>query len=204
MDTRIISVALPGLKFKGKRDYLQGPDILVAALRCLSAEYPSSDINAIDIVFHNMARTGLTIVEISPPGVEPVAQLSCKIDGVKKKFALIEDGRPIAERCEYAEENIVAVTDIQVKAATATSSSDLPYTNIERWISMVKALHFALYPELRGKWLFVRGKFNHYQDAFAKDVRHQVVVEANFNNKLTRSALMIDGEKLGDIYFSLE
>ena len=204
MDTRNISVALPGLKLKGKRDYLQGPDILVAALRCLSVEYPSSDITAIDIVFHGMARAGLTIAEISPPGIEPTAQLSCRIDGDRKKFALFEDGRSITERCEYPEENIVRVTDIQVQTASATSSDVLPYSNIERWVAMLKALHIALYPELRGKWLFVRGKFSHYQDAYAKDVRHQIVVEANFNNKLTRSALMIDGERLGDMYFSLE
>jgi hypothetical protein len=110
----------------------------------------------------------------------------------------------VAERVEYAEEEIVASMDIQVATATATSVGALPYSSIERWVSMVKALHLALYPDLVGKWLYVRGKFDHYQDVYEPAARHQVVVQANFNSKMTRTAVLVDGQKVGDIFFSLE
>ena len=192
------------MKFKGKRNYLQGPDIQRAALRCLATAYPASVITDIDIVFHGMARTGLTLLESDTPEAEPIVQLRCKIGGDRRKFLLIEDGRPIAERVEYAEEEIAAATDIQVATATATSICPLPYTNIERWVAMTKALHLALYPRLVGKWLYVRGKFDHYQDVYEPTSQHQIVVQANFNNKMTRSSLLIDQQRLGEIYFSLE
>jgi hypothetical protein len=69
---------------------------------------------------------------------------------------------------------------------------------------MVKALHLALYPDLVGKWLYVRGKFDRYQDVYEPPARHQVVVQANFNSKMTRTAVLVDGQKVGDIFFSLE
>jgi hypothetical protein len=137
--------------------------------------------------------------------VEPVARLSCRIAGTRKKFFLIEDGRAILERYDYVEERIVAVTDIQVTAASATSAIAMPFSDIERWVAMVKALHYALYPEMNGKWLFVRGKFDSYPGTYGlTEINQQVRVESNFNNKLTRSALLVGGAKLGDIFFSLD
>jgi len=192
------------LKFKGKRNYLQGPDIQQAALNCLALAYPASAITDIDIVFHGMARTGLSMLEAATPEAEPLVQLRCKVGDDRKKFILVEDGRPILERVEYAEEKIVAATDIQIAAATATSVDALPYSNIERWVAMVKALHLAVYPDLVGKWLYVRGKFDRYQDVYEPPAQHQVVVEANFNSKMTRTAVLIDRQRLGDIFFSLE
>ena len=201
---QILSMPILGLKFKGGRDYLHGTDMLRAGLNCLAIEYPASAIANVDIVFHGMARTGLTFTEAFISDAKPAVQLSCEIDGTRKKFFLAEDGRPILERYDYAEDDIVAATEIQLATATATSVEPLPYTNIERWVAMVKALHLALYPDLVGKWLFVRGKFEHYQDAYDHPVQHQLVVQANFNSKLTRTALLIDQQRLGDIFFSLE
>jgi len=203
-EDQIWSLPLSGLKFKGNRDYLQGPDILTTVLHILESKYPTSTITNIDIAFHSLARSGLSLMPITPPETQPKAQLSCKINDVRKKFVLIDDGRPILERYDYVEDQIVAATSINVKSATATSSRSLPYTNIERWVAMVKALHLAMYPTLQGKWLFARGKFDNYQDVFSVDAEHQVTVEANFNNKMTRSALSVNGQKLGDIYFSLD
>ncbi|MFA7282582.1 MAG: hypothetical protein WC100_21040 [Sterolibacterium sp.] len=203
-ENQIFSSPLSGLKFKGKRNYLQGPDIQRAALNCLAIAYPASAITDIDIVFHGMARTGLLLLETDNPGTEPIVQLRCKVGGERKKFLLVEDGMPILERVEYAEEEIVAATEIQVATATATSVSALPYSNIERWVSMVKALHLAVYPDLVGKWLYVRGKFDQYQDVYDPPVQHQVVVQANFNSKLTRTSVLVDQQRLGDIFFSLE
>jgi len=200
-DRVLLSIPLSRLKFKGDRNYLHGTDILPAALKELMAE--QTRVTDIDIVFHALSKVGLTMTSSVPPGTEPNVQLSCNVDDARRKFFLIEDGRPIVERYGYPEEEIVAKTNIQLETATATSSDVLRFTNIERWVAMVKVLHQAMYSGLNGKWLFVRGKFDRYQDTYDTVVQHQVVIKGNFDNRLTRSDLLIDGHKLGEIFFAL-
>ena len=195
--------SLSGWRFKGDRDYLHGTDILPATLNVLKGEQIPNAITNIDIVFHALARTCLTLSASAPPGAAINAQLKCDINGERKKFVLTEDGRPILERCAYPEDQIVAATDISPAAGTATCAVALPFTNIERWVAMVKALHQAVYPEARGKWLFVRGRFDGYEEQCQTGAKHQVIVESSFGNKLTRSTLLIDGQKRGDIFFAL-
>lgn len=192
------------LRFKGARDYLHGTDILPAILDTLGVRHPGSLITDIDITFHHLAHAGLTLAAELPADTPPAVQFTCRIDGVRRKFGLIDDGRPIAIRTPYREEDIVAATELTVPSRSAISRAPLPYTPIERWVAMVKAAHQAVYPDLHGKWLFVRGKFAMYDKVLADGVVHQVVIEANFNNKLTRSAVLVDGRKIGDIFFSLD
>lgn len=198
------SKPLQGLRYKGNRDYLHGTDIFSMCLQMLSDKHASFAITNIDFAFHGLAKMGLTMCTSPPPGVEPKAQLSCKINGIQQKYFLVESNDAISQRIDYPEDKIVAATDIDIEAATATSMHILPFTNIERWVAMVKALHYSLYPDLSGRWLFVRGKFTDYRDSYGTVVEHKIVLQANFNNKLTRSALLVDGQKLGDIFFSLE
>lgn len=200
-----LSEPLTGLKFKGNRNYLHGTDILEAGLRVIATRYNTGAITDIDIGFHKRAETGLTLYSVPPLNKEPTIQLSCKIAGVREKFFLVEDGQEIFERYDYAEEAIVAATQIRLDCASALSNVALDFTDIERWVAMVKALHHGLYPEASGKWLFVRGKFVRYRGTYGHTaIEHRVTLEANFNDKFTRSALVIDGEKLGDIFFSLD
>jgi hypothetical protein len=199
------SAPLAELKFKGNRQYLHGTDILEAGLRAITTHYNTNAISDIDIAFHKRAEMGLTLYSVPPLNKEATVQISCKIAGVREKFFLVEDGQDIAERYDYAEESIVATTQIQLDCASALSSVALPCTDIERWVAMVKALHHAVYTEVSGKWLFVRGKFASYHGTYGRtSVEHRVKLEANFNNKLTRSALLVGGKKLGDIFFSLD
>lgn len=198
-----LPLQLEGTRFKGNRDYLHGTDTLPIALRALSGGRPLGSISDIDIVFHALARTGLTLVENVPPGKEVKAQLSCTIDGTRRKLFLVEDGRPITERHPYPEEQIVAVTTIDADSPTATSAARLPFTNIERWIAMTKALHHAAYPQAKGKWLFARARLASYQDTTRENVEHRIQIQSDFGGKLTRSTLTVDGCNIGDIFFAL-
>lgn len=203
MNLPSLPLRLEGLRFKGNRDYLQGPDILHIALQALSGGRSLCAIRDIDIVFHALARTGLTLRADVPPSHKPKVQLGCSIDGQQHKLFLVEDGRPITERHPYPEEQIVAATTIDAGLATATSSAPLPFTNIERWIAMIKALHHAAYPGVKGKWLFARAKLASYRDALGEQAEHHVSIQSNFGGKLTRSALTVDGCNIGDIFFVL-
>lgn len=203
MNLRRLPIRLEGLQFKGDRDYLQGAEILPLALRALSDDEPRNAISAIDIVFHALAHTGLTLAEDVPQGHAANAQLSCTINGTRHKLFLVEDGRPITERHPYPEEQIVSVTAIDASSATATSAARLPFTNIQRWIAMTKALHHAVYPQAKGKWLFARAKLVTYDETAHDGAEHRVQIQSDFGGKLTRSALTVDGRNIGDIFFAL-
>ena len=203
MNIPTLPLPLQGMRFRGNRDYLQGADILPIALHALANGRRLEDVRDIDIVFHALARTGLTLCESLPHSREPRAQISCTIDGTRHKFLLVEDGRPVTDRQTYPEEQIVAATAIDVPTKTASSSALLPFTNIERWIAMIKALHHAVYPDAQGKWLFARAKLATYTETQLGMVDHVACIESDFGGKLTRSGLTIDGCRIGDIYFAL-
>jgi len=203
MNAPALPLPLEGLCFKGDRDYLHGTDILPIALCTLCGERSLDAVGDIDIVFHGLARAGLTLHAEMPPNTKLRVQLACTVDGVRRKFVLVEDGRPIVERYPYLEGQIVAATVIDVTAAIATSIAVMPFTNVERWIAMVKALHHMVYPQAKGKWLFARAKLVSYRDVYLEPREHRVVLQADFHGKLTRSALVIDGQRIGDIFFVL-
>jgi hypothetical protein len=69
-------------------------------------------------------------------------------------------------------------------------------------VAMTKAMHQKVFPQLKGKWLFVRGRFPQFvQHSPAKE--RSLVIAASFNDKLTRSETFLDGVKSGEIYFSI-
>lgn len=198
-----LPLQLEGLRLKGNREYLQGADILSFALYALSGGHSLSEIHDIDIVFHALSHTGLTLRSDVPTGQESKAQLSCSIDGQRHKLFLVEDGRRVVERHPYPEEQIVAATFVDIDSLTAMSKITLPFTNIERWIAMIKALHHAAFPKANGKWLFTRARLASYPDSLEESVEHRVTIRSNFGGILTRSALSVDGHNLGDIFFAL-
>lgn len=196
-------IQLQGLRFKGDRDYLHGSDILPVALRAAANGRLLNEISTIDIIFHSLARTGLTLCPTVPAPRERKAHLACIIDGVRRKWSLVEDGRPIVHRYPYPEEQIIAVTSINATSGTATSSDLLPFTSIERWVAMIKALHHAVYPNERRKWLFVRAKLASYRDSYPGMVEHSAKLQTAVADKLTRSTVMVNGRNVGDIFFAL-
>lgn len=202
MNAPSLPLPLEDIRFKGDRDYLHGTDILHSAVHALSGKRSPDAIDDIDIVFHALARTGLTLCVTAPPGCEPKARLSCSIEGIRRKLLLVEDGRRIPGRHPYPEDQIVAATIFDITSATASSSAPLPFTNIERWIAMIKALHHVVYPDAQGKWLFVRAKLVEYPDALPDRAEHHVGIRSDFGGKLTRSALTVDGRSIGDIFFA--
>jgi hypothetical protein len=77
-----------------------------------------------------------------------------------------------------------------------------PYSDIELWVAMTKALHYKAFAQSKGKWLFVRGRFPEYVRQAPANER-ALVIAASFHDKLTRSEALVDGVKVGEIYFSI-
>jgi hypothetical protein len=187
--------------FKGSRDYLQGPDIYDETLSWVYANM--GDAKEIDIAFHRLARHQLDLaIGDLPLGLEPVAVCSYTIADRLERIYLIESESPISERYPYPEEDIVRSMAVEAEARTCRLRGGGPYSDIEIWVAMTKALHQKVFLTLPGKWLFVRGRFSKYQRSHGAE-DFEITIKACFNNKFTRSEVFVAGKKAGEIFFSI-
>jgi hypothetical protein len=189
------------LEFKGSRDYFQGPDIFNQTLSWLGTQKP--EVKDIDFAFHRLANRQLKVVSGPlPDGIEPIAACAFTSDGIRARIHLIETDQAVMGRHPYPEDEIVNAMKMDLAARSCVLHGDVAYSDIEVWVAMTKALHYRVFPHLKGKWLFVRGRFPKYTHSSKADVR-TLVIASSFNDKLTRSEAFIDGEKVGEIYFSI-
>lgn len=189
------------LDFKGARDYLQGPDIYNQTLKWLEAVRPT--LTDIDFAFHRRASRQLGVIfGPLPEGVEPVAVCAFTSEGKRERIYLVETDSIVTGRKPYPEEEIVSELELDFTARCGVLRGEVSYTDIEVWVAMTKALHYKVFPHLDGKWLFVRGRFPQYRRKTKADMRSLVIV-SSFNDKLTRSEALLDGVKVGEIFFSI-
>jgi hypothetical protein len=192
------------LEFKGERAYLHGTDLFNATVAWLESILPDSAITDIDFSFHHLAHhQPQVILDAQPPGgTEPFAICACTSAGVRHRAYLIETEALVAGRYPYPEDEIVQPMEIDLTARKGVLRAPATYTNIETWVAMTKALHCKAFPHLKGKWLFVRGRFPRYAP-HAKSSECALTIKANFNDRLTRSEILLDNAKAGEIYFSI-
>lgn len=190
------------LRFKGERDYLQGPDIFNATLDCLQTKVLASSVKDIDFSFHRLARSQLKLsIDAPPTDIEPVAVCTFTTE-VRQRAYLFETGEAITSRHPYPEDEIVSSMEVDVASRCGRLQCETAYTDIEVWVAMTKALHYRVFPNLKGKWIFVRGRFpQFFRHTQVKE--RALVILSSFNDKLTRSEISLDGVKAGDIYFSI-
>ena len=189
------------LKFKGERNYLHGTDILNDVCTWLTAK--DHDVKDIDFAFHRLATKQLKVlVGTLPDGIEPVAVCAYKTNGVRHKAYMIETDQPVIESYPYLEDEIVKHMEIDVTTRQGVLRGEVTYSDIEVWVAMTKALHQKVFANLNGKWLFVRGRFPEYTHRTAA-TEHAMGITASFNDKLTRSDALLNGVKVGEIYFSI-
>ena len=188
-------------RFKGARDYLQGPDIYDETLSWVCSN--RGEAREIDIAFHRIARRQLDLAMGDlPVGLEPVAVCSYTLADRLERIYLIESDEPVSARYPYPEEDIVRGMTVDAAARTGRLRGSGPYSDIEVWVAMTKALHQRVFPELAGKWLFVRGRFSQYQRSHGVE-NFELTIKACFNNKFTRSEALVAGKKAGEIFFSI-
>lgn len=191
------------LAFKGGRDYLHGTDIFNQTLSWLTQALPGAPIEAIDFSFHHLARQRIRAVLGQPPaGVEPFSVCAFTQAGQRQKVYLSETDQPVTGRYPYPEDDLVAPMTFDLVVREGRLSGPVAYSDIEVWVAMTKALHYHVFPQYSGKWLFVRGRFPSFSEQAAVNDR-LLRIAASFNDRLTRSEVILDGHKFGEIYFSI-
>lgn len=188
------------LKFKGGREYLHGTDIFNETLAWLGSQ--GKEIRDIDFAFHRLATHQIEAMLGDSEGIEPAAVCSFTSNGVRERVSLVETDQVVAERYPYPEDEIVREMEFDIGDRLGVLRGTTTYSDIEVWVAMTKALHYKVFPQFKGKWLFVRGRFPHYA-CHSEAQERTLTIAALFNDKLTRSEALLDGVKVGEIYFSI-
>ncbi|KQW22303.1 hypothetical protein ASC80_02605 [Afipia sp. Root123D2] len=193
--------------FKGERDYIQGPDIFDGMNAALIRDFQVPDAIDIKFTIHRVVRSGLSLVlsekqQESATQSKVAATLLFRSGGKAWRLSALEDDVPVTDRRVYDEEPIRKVSVFDHDRSALRIERVLPYSDIELWVAQNKLLLERKFSERAGKWWFVQGEFGVY----SLNSNYEVVelrLLHNFNFRLTKSEIMVDGISRGFIYFSM-
>lgn len=189
-------------KFKGARNYIHGTDMFNAVISGATG----ATIENIRFTIHDFVHTPVCQL-YSADNKEDLshvqgicARFQYDENGITHCFALAEsDGDANSgERYEYDEDRIVSLCALEQDKIVLKEHS--PFTFIETAVAMNKHMHQQLFPDAPGKWIFTKIDLNTAIDArdnLALQLKH------NMNYRLTKSDILLNNNKVGDIYFSL-
>jgi hypothetical protein len=126
------------------------------------------------------------------------ARASFDLDGEKRYIGIIEGASENGARYDYDESLITKATAIGGDTISLTSES--PYSFIETIVAMNKHYLQKRFEDVAGKWIFTRLELDQVQDARSE---LSLVFRHNMNFRLTKSDVLINDKKVGEIYFSL-
>lgn len=185
--------------FKEGRHYVQGPDIYNKVLALLEADMRGDDF---DLSCHGLLSDDVYLSEEKPPDKETLKFIVKYIgkDAFPRVLFGVAGGTPIKCEIAYDEEEIRCRLTLHLAAQEVTLAEPTPYTFIENAVAMNKYLLQNLFPAAVGKWLFVRV---HIKKMPAASYPLRLILRENFNFKLTKTEMTINGEHIGFLYFSL-
>ncbi len=186
------------LRFKGARNYLQGPDLFAAAQSSLQSCF-GSDWAVMEIRFHRMTVSQCDLVAGEQTG--RVADLMVTGDpGGLQPWCLVPRDEPVTERCDYDEDRIISASFVHGDSiAMGTRSSA---NAIEEIVSLTKRLHLANFTGVPGKWLFVGLRLVRPLVVEA-DGPFRITLRRSLGGRLTQSVIESNGVHLGEIDFAL-
>ena len=192
-------------RYKGKRNYVQGPDIynkvLNVVIDCFGT-YPTSLSGS----FHRLLRNnGICTIgkDIDLIEKDSAYAFFSMVINTERFYALIHDaGTEIVSSYEYDERHVLGGARIDGEAILMRAEKR--YSYMEEIVAMTKKLHLSLYPNADGKWLWTKFEIEDTIDPklyWGHDLT--VECEKNFYNRLTQCSIRLDARRLGAIYFSL-
>lgn len=188
--------------------YIHGTDMLNAVWRATAAQTGAVEIRHLNFMINRMTLHNLqlelelggqhpAVTEVLPP----VATLSFEAAGAPWHGTLVEEpGEPVG-RYPYDEESIVARCRVNPEDRSIVLPGEPLFTPIEMVVSMTKALHQALFPNASGRWVFCRWE-SEYWPLAAPLADLSVMLTQALGTRLTKSAVVFSGERVGWVYFS--
>lgn len=197
MKTQTLDIPL-----KGSRDYIHGTHLFNLAFKVLSEDAGKAP-DEFEIAFHSMAYKQVELVwdtEVAPDNA--FAAGSASTDNGRKRYWMRELQAPLSNRQPYPEDEIVKALTFDADFSQARLDTPFAYSDIELWVSMIKAMHQARFADAAGKWVFARAKLRSYTPEHPPMV-HRVALGATLGTKLTRNEAYLNDDKIGDIFFAL-
>ena len=192
-------------RLKGERAYIQGPDMVEAAMHEVLAAEASGQVSNLIFVMNRVTGSNLEMIvdEDEPAGSAPVARFSFQTRGAPRRGVLVERAdRPIGRRA-YDEGRLGRLCQTDPAARTITLREASPFTPIESLVAMTKALHLAVYPQQGGQWLFARLEAPRWPlGAIGEGL--EIRLGPGVGTRLTKSSARLKGEVLAWIYFSFK
>lgn len=179
------------LRFKGKRTYLQGPDIYNALLELVPMEFP------IDFSIHKMTTYQLEAYILPYPGLTIKDFAGLLHLGNSKKIGVMETDIPVDERYSYDEESIIACSDYEPGKITLTTQTN--YSFVENIVAMNKAMLTKEIPEQDIKWLFTQLRLEAYPK---DDALLTLKLAGRIGTRFVSSRILSGEDVIGELNFT--
>jgi uncharacterized membrane protein len=185
--------------FKGSRNYIQGPDIFDAALKKIENDFET--IKDIKYSSHDWIKNNADLIldpsyEISNYN----SIISFVSDKINHRAIIIDNGEKINKRVDYSEDYIFDNSKLNNNEIELIHIKGFSFS--ELIVSMNKCYLQSL--GFKGKWIVTKLDFfclNDIKNTYNKNVK--ICLEKNLKNRLTKSTVYLEKQKIGFIYFTL-
>jgi len=187
---------------KGHRGYAQAADVTNALLDLLKKSTPNFAFSRLDLSFRHQIRSVLRVRPLTIENQTHAAVTGLVDAGQVWRLGLEEVDVPLVRRQPFDELVITRQMVTDTSAQRCFGDFRSPYSELETWVSLNKALHVSCFPNVVGRWMCVRLVLSG-QAALDPIGKRELHIEANFLNRLTRTSLWRAGHKVGEMYFSV-
>ncbi len=191
--------------FKGNRTYIQGSDIFDAIVSKLASNFNLDKIENIKYSAHKMLKKNafvLILEKFNPNDYKKINSVITFKNSEKKYYVVvIEDSREIECSVEYSEEIVRSTSAIIDKKIEFKNELEDSLTEI---IVSMNKYYLQESVTKDGKWMVTKFDYHNLNDI--QNVKGKMIsleLKNNFNNKLTKSIVTVDGLVVGNLYFSL-
>lgn len=189
-------------QLKGEREYIHGTDMFNAIIDAMG----KGEVRNICFTAHGFVKTPICKLFLSDNKEELAsigeAKVRCHFDveGKMHWATLVEDADNTVpgKRYEYDEASIISVCLMEDEEIVLTQPTKFSF--IENIVAMNKHMHQQMFPEIQGSWVFTRIDLEVGCEANNNLKLH---FRHNMNYRLTKSDILLDGKKIGDLFFSL-
>tara|TARA_R110001606_G_C15403445_1_gene653647 strand:+ start:11521 stop:12117 length:597 start_codon:yes stop_codon:yes gene_type:complete len=192
------SEALSELKFKGNRDYVQGPDLFDAVsfdLASLGNGYVK------DLTFRSFTRQQCQILTdgLEEHGRNVICAGLWKFSNDNRtiRYWVVETAAPVSVRQPFKEEKIIENVEIVDGVIVGPYVSD--FSVIENIVAFTKKYHNKILPLDNGTWVF--GQIVLDEKLPCQCTRINIENYQNIKNRFSRNRIILDGNLVGEIRF---
>jgi hypothetical protein len=194
------------LVFKDERNYVHGTTIFDETIRLLNGT-GFTRLESIEFVLQKMIDTNLQLSidnqGTSAPEPEEVAIMRFVVDGQLMQARITPDTGAPGVRVPYDEIVVTSRCEIDPGARSIRlAQDDSGFSQIEVLVSMTKALHLAVLEIPKGSnWVFCRWDSPGWP--MPDDLSGvMVTLRTTLGTRFTRADVKLNGQMLGEIYFS--